>query len=138
MDERHTNGVAFVRARAIRACVHTNGKPAWILIHSIHSIRAYLALTRARARDLAPEIRRLQMTAEAATLTRSWKVGRFTVTLTVPPLHKGGFQSAAMEWEPHLPKHLSQEEFDAYVAGRNAAVLELAQELGINALVIEV
>lgn len=55
------------------------------------------------------------MSAEAA-FTRTWKVGRWTVTLSVPPLVAGSVRHAVAEWEPGLPDRaltaLEQRQYD--------------------------
>lgn len=71
------------------------------------------------------------MTATAPALVRSWAVGRYTATLTVPPLASGVIH-AVIEWEPHIPNDLTSEELGAYHRGLNAAI----QELGLSALVV--
>lgn len=77
------------------------------------------------------------MAAEAAVLTRSWKVGRRTCTLTVPRPTQGGLACAVMEWSPDSPSGLSRKEWRQYRAGRNRAAAELAAALGVAAAVIE-
>ena len=77
------------------------------------------------------------MTAEHPALTRSWPVGRFTCTLTVPPV-KTGAVYAAIEWEPHRPEELTRDEIAAYRRGRNQALAELTAELGIRGPTVEV
>lgn len=77
------------------------------------------------------------MSAEAALLTRSWKVGHRTCTLTAPRPVQGQALCAAMEWTPSEPKRLTPAELEQYRAGRNQAVAEIARELRINAAVIE-
>ncbi|MBT9491491.1 MAG: hypothetical protein IV107_03915 [Paucibacter sp.] len=64
------------------------------------------------------------MTAFAAALTRTWKIGRYTATLTVPPLD-GCIVHAVIEWEPHVPNDLTADELQSYRAGCNAAFAEL-------------
>ena len=71
--------------------------------------------------------------AEAAAFTRSWRVGRYTATLTVPTPRPGKVASAVIDWEPHVPTALTREEREQYRAGRDAAI----RSLGINAVVIE-
>ena len=76
------------------------------------------------------------MPAEAATFVRSWRVGRRTCTMTVPPFKPGGVVHVAMEWEPDLPKCLSADELAQYEAGRNQAISEISSEMGINTAVV--
>lgn len=72
------------------------------------------------------------MSARAPSLVRTWSVGRYTATLTVPPLERGVVH-AVIEWEPHCPKDLTADEQRAYRYGRDAAF----RELGLEALVVE-
>jgi hypothetical protein len=79
------------------------------------------------------------MAAEAASLARTWPVGRWTVTLTMPPRAPGGHQFASCEWLPKMPdRPLTAGEMHQYRVGRDRAVAELAQALGISALILEV
>lgn len=78
------------------------------------------------------------MGAEAAALTRTWKVGtRYSVTLTVPKPKPGQQVAAVMEWQPDTPDRLSQAEITEYLDGRNAAIAELSSDLGLRTLVID-
>lgn len=72
------------------------------------------------------------MSAQAATLTRTWNVGRYRATLTVPPVANGVLH-ACIEWLPYIPRDLTPEELEAYRLGRDRAFAEL----GLSALVIE-
>lgn len=72
------------------------------------------------------------MSAESAALVRSWPVGRYTATLTVPPLASGVLH-ALIEWAPHIPNDLTTTELEAYRRGRNAALAEL----GLTALILD-
>jgi len=74
------------------------------------------------------------MSAQAAALSRTWKVGaRYVATLTVPPVANGVLH-ASIEWLPHVPRDLTPEELEAYRLGRDRAF----RELGLTALVVEV
>jgi hypothetical protein len=75
--------------------------------------------------------------AEVAILTRSWRVGGHTCTLTVPRPKAGTPQQACIEWAPHQPVRLTGAEREQYLIGRNAALVDLARELGITVGVIE-
>ena len=77
------------------------------------------------------------MSAEAA-FVRSWQVGAFTVTLSMPKPRPGRAQSCLIEWAPDAPPSMSAAEWGQYRAGRNAALAELARELGSNVAVLEV
>lgn len=72
------------------------------------------------------------MSASAPTLTKTWQVGRYTATLTVPPL-AAGVLHAVIDWAPHVPNDLTPAELETYRRGRNAAFAEL----GLPALVID-
>jgi hypothetical protein len=77
------------------------------------------------------------MSAEAAFATRSWRVGRYRCTLNVPRSRHGAVLYAVIEWEPHVPHHLTRKETAAYRAGRDRALAELSHELGVNAAMVE-
>ncbi|MBN8491060.1 MAG: hypothetical protein J0M00_06485 [Burkholderiales bacterium] len=77
------------------------------------------------------------MNAEAGFI-RTWRVGRFTVTLTCPRPAAGTTMAASVEWAPDQPRRLTEAELRAYRAGRNAALEDLAVELGVNVAVLEV
>lgn len=78
------------------------------------------------------------MSAEAALFTRTWKGGRRTCTLTVPPAQPGQVRSCVIEWDPSVPTRLTASEQRQYKAGRNAALAELAQHLGGKVALLEV
>ncbi len=65
------------------------------------------------------------MTAEAPALVHTWQVGRFKVTLSVPPLHRGDVAHASVEWSPRLPERLTTKEVTAYQRGLAAALAKL-------------
>lgn len=77
------------------------------------------------------------MTAAAAILPRSWPVGSRVCTLTVSRPKAGKPQHACIEWAPHQPEHLTSAEREQYLIGRNAAVADLARELGITVAVVD-
>lgn len=72
------------------------------------------------------------MTARSATLSKTWQVGRYTASLTVPPLD-AGVVHAVIDWTPHIPTDLTAEELQAYRRGRDAAF----RDLGLAALVVD-
>jgi hypothetical protein len=78
------------------------------------------------------------MSATSAALVRQFKVGPYSITLSVPKVAPGGAASACVEWEPHMPKRLSVMELAQYRAGRDAAIAEIANELGGTVAVMEV
>ena len=76
------------------------------------------------------------MTAEAAAFTATWRVGSRTVTLTSPRPKPGRALSATIEWDPGMPRKLSPAEMAEYRAGRDAALADMAQALGITVAVV--
>lgn len=77
------------------------------------------------------------MSAEVA-FTRTWRVGRYRATLSCPKLKPGNTAAACVEWEPEIPQRMTAAEAIKYRAGRNAALADLARELGGNVAVLEV
>lgn len=77
------------------------------------------------------------MTAEAPLAVRSWRVSRRTCTLTVPRVPPGQALQAVLEWSPDKPARLAGADLAQYRAGRNAALKEIARELGINVAVVD-
>ena len=78
------------------------------------------------------------MPGEAAALVRSWRVGRRKVTLTVPQTRSGQVVTAAIEWQPDMPRRLSRREWKQYRAGRDKAFADLCGELGIRGVLCEI
>ena len=76
------------------------------------------------------------MSAQAA-ITRAWKVGRYTATLTVPASITAGLMQAVIEWTPQAPNRLTQRELQEYRRLRNKALAEISAELGIKTAVID-
>jgi hypothetical protein len=71
--------------------------------------------------------------------SRSWSVGRRTVTLAMRKPEPGQLHSIAMQWEPDLPRSLTKAELKQYRTGRNQALRELSAELGMaGPIVVEV
>jgi hypothetical protein len=64
-----------------------------------------------------------------AKITNTFKVGRFTCELT--------FADGQLS-RPGLPKRLSNKEWKAYRAGRDALMAEVAKMLGAGVLLLEV
>ena len=77
------------------------------------------------------------MSGQSPSLVRSFTVGRYTVTLRVPPIERGSVRSMVCEWEPETPTRLTKRELREYRAGRDAALAELAEAMSTRALVIE-
>lgn len=67
------------------------------------------------------------MSAEAA-LVHRFKVGRWSVEISVPPLAAGQVRHAVVEWSPRMPgRQLTASERQQYAAGlREAMVLATA------------
>lgn len=78
------------------------------------------------------------MSASAAVITRSWKVGHRTVAVTIPRPIPGKVVHAAFEWEPDVPTKLSADEWAEYRTGRHAALTAIAEALQINVGVLDV
>jgi hypothetical protein len=79
------------------------------------------------------------MPSDASLFARSWHVGRWTVTVTVPPVQAGRASIAALEWSPGLPERpLTALELEQYRQGRDAAAADLARTLGLNIAVQEI
>ncbi len=75
---------------------------------------------------------------ETAAMTRTWRVGRRKVTLTVPQTRSGQVAIAAIEWHPDMPRRLSRRELKQYRTGRDAAFADLCGDLGIRGLLCEI
>ena len=57
------------------------------------------------------------MSAEAA-FVHAWQVGRWTVTLSMPPIAPGFIRQAVCEWSPAMPgRPLTASEHSQYRAG---------------------
>ena len=76
--------------------------------------------------------------AEQAAMVRSWRVGRRTVTATVPQVRPGQVVHTAMEWSPNMPRRMTKREWRQYRAGRDKAFAELFADLGIRGAVLEI
>jgi hypothetical protein len=77
------------------------------------------------------------MSATAAVVSRSWRVGERTVTLTIPRPKAGRPLIACAEWSPNEPPRLSADDWAEYRQGRHRAISELAAELQISVAVLE-
>ena len=77
------------------------------------------------------------MPAEAAAMTRTWRVGKRRVTLTVPQPRSGQVLHAAFEWHPDMPRRMSRREWRQYRTGRDKAFSELFADLGVRGMVLE-
>ncbi len=78
------------------------------------------------------------MSAEAAALMRTWRVGERRVTMTAPRLRNGQVAMATIEWLPTMPRKLSRREWKQYRAGRDAAFAELCRNLGVRGMLCEI
>jgi hypothetical protein len=71
------------------------------------------------------------VSAEPAILTRRWRVGRRTCTLSVPQPQPGQAVHVCIEWDPDMPTmRLNASERRQYRAGRDAAFADLARLIG--------
>lgn len=62
------------------------------------------------------------MSAEAA-FVHTWRVGPWTVALSLPPLAAGTVRQAVAEWSPALPdRPLTADEREQFRAGLSAAI----------------
>lgn len=77
------------------------------------------------------------MSAESVAFSRSWRVGKYTATLSSPAPVAGQTRSALIEWDPRMPERLTASEMRQYKAGRDAAALELARRSGINLVMVD-
>ncbi len=75
--------------------------------------------------------------AESAALVRQWRVGAFTATLTMARPMRGKAGAAVIEWHPHVPTDLDDDQLKQYRAGRDAALADLASRLGVRIGVAE-
>ncbi len=78
------------------------------------------------------------MPGESAAMTRTWRVGWRTCTLTAPQTRGGQVAVASIEWSPNLPRRLSRRELRQYRAGRDAAFADLCSEFGIQGAIYEI
>lgn len=70
---------------------------------------------------------------EAALLVRTFRVGRRTVTLDVQaPVAAAARHFITAAWSPDVPQHLNRAERRAFRSGMEAALAEVAQELGVS------
>jgi hypothetical protein len=68
----------------------------------------------------------------------SWQVGRWTATLTVPPIIPGQRGTAVVEWSPAMPgRPLTATERAQYQAGRDEAIAELSKLMGLSRATVE-
>lgn len=77
------------------------------------------------------------MNATAAFASRTFSIGQYECTLTVPRPKPGHVVHASLDWRPQ-PRKLTEEEVTAYRQGRNKALAEISLELGINSAVLEI
>ncbi len=75
------------------------------------------------------------MSASAA-FTRTWPVGRFTCTLSLPA-EAAGALALSVEWAPDVPERLTAVELDAYRQGRNAALQAWAVATGQRVALVD-
>jgi hypothetical protein len=69
---------------------------------------------------------------------RSWRVGRWTATLSVPAIVPGLDVHAVVQWSPAMPgRPLTSSELAQYRAGRDAAFADLAHAKGLIGMPVE-
>jgi hypothetical protein len=78
------------------------------------------------------------MSATAALLTQSWKVGSRVCTVSIPQPEQGRTVHLTIEWAPTMPKRLSRSELRQYRRGRNAALAAVGAHIGGPVMVLEV
>ena len=72
------------------------------------------------------------------TAFRSWPVGDYTVTLTIPSRASDAAPAAiSITWDPRMPSRLTDSELNQYRAGRNAAIAELSAAMGLRVAVLD-
>lgn len=72
----------------------------------------------------------------SATFTRTWPVGRYTATLSLPA-DPAGPLALDVSWQPRVPKRLTAAELAAYRAGRNEALQAWAAASGRPVAVVD-
>lgn len=78
------------------------------------------------------------MTDTSKPLVSRFKVGRYTCTLTLPMHYKrGDVGGVGCEWEPRVPKRLTDAELHQYCAARDRAFAEWSALTGVPVLVVE-
>lgn len=88
------------------------------------------ALARTRGEEIA-------MSAEAPLAMTRFGVGSRTCVLTIARPKLGELACCVVEWIPDVPKRLGPAEIVEYRTGRDRALAELAQQLGITTAVLE-
>ncbi len=78
------------------------------------------------------------MPAEAAAMTRTWRVGKRRVTMTAPQIRNGQVAMATIEWHPDMPRRLSRRALKQYRVGRDAAFAGLCADLGIRGMLCDI
>ena len=77
------------------------------------------------------------MSGEAPALVRSFRVGPYRCTITLPQFERGAVKCFVVEWSPSVPRRLSAKQMRQYQQGRDSAMAELAAMIGGNVLVVE-
>ena len=68
---------------------------------------------------------------------RSWPVGRYRCTLTLPAQAEG-VTGLSVEWQPRVPKRLTEAELAAYRRGRNEALQAWAAASGRPVAILDI
>ena len=77
------------------------------------------------------------MSTDAAFAVRTWRVGAYTVEMTLQRPEPGAVVNACYAWSPREPARLTMHEWAEYRAGRDHALAGIAAELGINMAVLD-
>lgn len=64
---------------------------------------------------------------QPSVITRTFRVGRHTATVTVPRPRPGAVLHASCEWSPRIPDGLTDDEQRQYEQGMAAVLAELSQ-----------
>ena len=68
---------------------------------------------------------------------RSWRVGKYTATLTMPA-EAAGVTGLSIEWQPNVPSKLTAAELAAYRRGRNEALQAWAAASGRPVAILDI
>lgn len=71
-------------------------------------------------------------------LVRAFPVGERVCTITIPRPKAGEAIYMTVEWDPSMPRRLSESEWHEYRAGRDAALAEVAKMRGGSVLCVEI
>jgi hypothetical protein len=75
--------------------------------------------------------------ARAPAFVRSFRIGRYTCTIAIPHCTPGGAVQMTRVWHPELRRPLTAAELRQYRAGRDAALRELSELIGMRTNMVE-